>query len=50
LKKEERDSGLTNVALEAGIIFAGILIGGALQYLYHILIAQYIGPDISKLA
>lgn len=44
--KKENNPELTNVALGAGITFAGILIGGTLQYLYHILLARCLGPDI----
>ncbi|MFC1826125.1 flippase [Thermodesulfobacteriota bacterium] len=43
--KKERDSNLTNVALGGGITFAGVFLGGGLQYFYHILLARYLGPD-----
>lgn len=44
--EEEKHPELTNVALGAGITFAGILAGGTLQYLYHILLARYLGAEI----
>lgn len=43
--QQEKDTALTNIAFGAGIMFTGILVGGALQYIYHILLARYLGPD-----
>ena len=36
---------LPKVAIGAGISLVGMIVGGALQYLYHIVLAKFLGPS-----
>ena len=43
-KSDHFNNELPKVAIGAGISLAGMVVGGALQYIYHIILAKFLGP------